>query len=64
LAAGINLSRQQQERAHTIAQQAQAQARRRFHRDVINQQIAQLLQQVLAGQRSQRVTAKSLQTEM
>ncbi len=46
LAAVINLYHQQQRWVRAIAQQAQTQASQRFHRDTINHQIDQLLQQI------------------
>lgn len=47
LAAVINLYQHQLEWAQKFAQQSQTQASQRFHRDGINQQIAQLLNSVL-----------------
>jgi glycosyltransferase involved in cell wall biosynthesis len=46
LAVGINRCRQEWERVSTIAQNAQIQASHHFHLDHINQQIAQLLNQL------------------
>ncbi len=46
LAAVIRLYQKQQEWAQTFAYQARIQVQQRFHRDVINQQVAQLLEQV------------------
>ncbi|WP_421654654.1 glycosyltransferase [Leptothermofonsia sp. ETS-13] len=46
LAAVICLYQTQQEWTQTFAHQARIQSQQRFHRDVINQQVAQLLEQV------------------
>lgn len=59
LAAIINRYQQQREWTQSFAKQAQAQACQRFHRDIINQQIAQLLNSVLISTPSPSVVAQT-----
>jgi glycosyltransferase involved in cell wall biosynthesis len=54
LASIINLYRSQQELTQKFAHQARIQVSQRFHRDVINQQIAQLLNQIPVKVQSER----------